>query len=260
MLTYLSRPRLNALLADAVKHPLTIVRAGAGYGKTQAVYEFTHTSPFLSAWTQLSERDNAGSRFWAKYVRLIESWDKDFVAHCHSLGFPDSEDKLNLHSDLRKRYAPAQRRVIVLDDAHLITHPDILLFLERGLCETVDNVSVILICRELPGGALLNRQIKGDLPTVTEDDLNFTESELASYLLQQGLPASKRNLRDILEDTKGWAFSVNLVARSLKKSPGYTGYVRTAMKQNIFNLMELEVFNVVSERLRRFFIRLSLID
>ncbi len=95
---------------------------------------------------------------------------------------------------------------------------------------------------------------------VTEEDLNFTEGELALYLSQQGLPASAQSLRDIISDTNGWAFSVNLVARSLRKSPGYEGYVQVAMKRNIFGLMETEVFCVISERLRRLLVRLSLID
>ncbi len=256
----LVRPRINALLADAVSRPLTIVCAGAGYGKTRAVCDFTRDCDFPATWMQFSARDNAGSRFWTKYIRLIAGWDEAFIGHCRALGFPDTEDKLNRHLAERRRYAPAERRLIVLDDIHLIKHTDILLFLDRGLRDTVENTSVIAICREVPRVRLVDLQIRGLVSYIGEDDLCFTEGELALFLRGLGLSVSAQNRRNILGDTNGWAFSVDLVARSLKNSPGYAGYVRIAMKQSIFQMMETEVYDVVSERLRRFLVRLSLVD
>ena len=38
---HLIRPRVNELLSKAIEKPLVIVCAGAGYGKTRAVYDFT---------------------------------------------------------------------------------------------------------------------------------------------------------------------------------------------------------------------------
>ncbi|MDR1753453.1 MAG: LuxR C-terminal-related transcriptional regulator [Eubacterium sp.] len=257
---YLIRPRISALLADAVKSPLTIVQAGAGCGKTRAVFEFADMSAITTAWMSLSECDNAGSRFWTKYTQMISKWNEAFVEHCRDCGFPDTEDKINRHLTMRKRYTPKHKRLIVFDDMHLINCPNVLLFLERELRTNVKNTSVILICREMPDINLADLSLKGLIPNITEEDLNFTESELAQYLHQQSLSVTKQNQREIFEDTKGWAFSVNLAARSLIKSPGYKGYVRDAMKKNIFKLMQTEVFNNISERLRRFLARLSLID
>ncbi len=254
------RPRLHKLLEDAVKRPLTIVCAGAGYGKTYAVSEFTQSSSIPIMWLQFSERDNAGSRFWAKYVHLCTHWSEAFAEECRKLGFPDTEDRLNRYMALRKQYIGARQHIIVMDDVQLITHPDILRFLDVRLNETLKNASIILICRDLQDVNLAGKQVRGLVSNIDETDLSFTEDELANYLSQQGLTVPRQNLRDILEDTGGWAFAVNLVSRSMKKSPGYAGYVRTAMKQNIFRLMETEVFDTASPALQKFLIRLSLID
>ncbi len=256
----LSRPRISVLLAEAVKRPLTIVLAGAGYGKTRAVFDFVSHAAMPFTWLQFSERDNAGSRFWAKYVQLVAGTNEAFAKECRSLGYPDTPDKLNRYIALRNRYAPAKHRLIVMDDVHLIHQPDILQFLERRVHQVVKNTSVVLICRELPAIHIADLQMRGLIPIITEYDLCFTESELADYLLQQGLSVSKQSQRNILSDTGGWAFAVNLVARSLKRSPGYAGYVRVAMKQNIFKLMETEAYDCLSEQTRRFLVRLSLID
>ncbi len=257
---FLKRPRVRALLADAVSHPLTIVMAGAGCGKTRAVSEYADGADIPVSWMQLSQRDNAGSRFWEKYTNILAGWDAIFAQQCRILGFPDTEDKLNRYISLRLRYVPNHKRLFVIDDAHLIDHPDILRFLEHRLMHTAKNISIILICRKLPAIRLASLHARGIVPLINEDDLNFTEDELARCLSQQGLSISRKELRDILEDTKGWAFAVGFAARSLRKSPGYAGYVRVAMRNNLFEMMEAEAYEVVSEKLRRFLVRLSLID
>ncbi len=161
---------------------------------------------------------------------------------------------------MRRKHAPGKPCVIVLDDVHLLRHPDILVFLERGLTEEVKNTSIILICRELPDINLTGLSTRGLVSEITEEELKFTESELDVYLRSQGVNQAKHVLKKILADTDGWAFLINLLARSLKKSPGYLGYTRTAMRHSIFKLMETEVFSACSERLKRFFVKLSLID
>jgi LuxR family maltose regulon positive regulatory protein len=67
-------------------------------------------------------------------------------------------------------------------------------------------------------------------------------------------------MREIMRDTEGWAFAINLIARSFQKAPGYGGYLRTAMKTNVFRLMETEIWESISERVQYFLVRLSLID
>jgi LuxR family maltose regulon positive regulatory protein len=63
-----------------------------------------------------------------------------------------------------------------------------------------------------------------------------------------------------MQDTEGWAFALNYIARSYNKAPGYEGYLRNAMKTNIFRFMEIEIWDTISKRLQNFLVRLSLID
>jgi len=51
---YFERFRLNQLFAEAVKYPLVVVCAGAGYGKTSAVHDFAQEYQEVTAWIQLS--------------------------------------------------------------------------------------------------------------------------------------------------------------------------------------------------------------
>ena len=257
---FLIRPRINELLAAAVKSPLIIVCAGSGYGKTHAVAEFIRSSGISAVWMQLSEQCNDASHFWEYYMTNIAYSLNIPVTKVVEIGFPDSDDKYNRYIALRNTKVPNRKYVIVLDDFHLINSPAVIGYFERIFREMPRNVSIILICRELPKINISSLQVRGLIPNINDDELIFTEHELDQYFQQQGLLMQPETLHKIYQDTKGWAFSINLIARSLKRSPEYSGYVRSAVKQNIFKLMETEVWGEASERLRHFMARISLID
>jgi LuxR family maltose regulon positive regulatory protein len=95
---------------------------------------------------------------------------------------------------------------------------------------------------------------------VNEDDLRLTEAEMARYFQLLGISLSSQSIANIYGDTTGWMLAVNLISLSLKKSPVHEQDARIAMKLNIFKMIENEVFSVISERLQRFLVRLSLIE
>ena len=234
--------------------------AGSGYGKTRAVSDYMRKHKVTAAWVQLSERDNVGSRFWENYVRSFLQVSRSLSEDFKELGFPDTEDKLNQFFRLRDRGIPNEHYMVVLDDFHVLKDPAVTSFMERAIYSMPENRTLILICRSSPQINLAGLQAKDLVHSISEENLNFTESELTQYLSLQRLSVEKRSLREIFQDTNGWAFAVNFIARSLRKSPGYSGYVRNAMRSNIFQLMEIEVFNIISEQLRHFLVCLSLVD
>jgi len=258
--SHFKRSRLSQLLAQAATRPLIIVCAGAGYGKTLTVSDFLLKYEIPAAWLQISSRDNVGSRFWENFVKAFAKVNKSLAEDFREFGFPDTEDRINQCVNLWDRGMPNQKNIVVLDDIHFLKDPAVIHFVERAIHRMPPNRLVILICREPPLINITGLQAKGLVANISEEDLNFTENELAQYLKQQGLSVTTQNLREIFQDTYGWAFAVNFIARSLKKSPNYSGYVRSAMKNNIFQLMEIEVFNMISKRLQHFLVCLSLLD
>ncbi|MDR2770705.1 MAG: LuxR C-terminal-related transcriptional regulator, partial [Clostridiales Family XIII bacterium] len=118
----------------------------------------------------------------------------------------------------------------------------------------------ILISRAEPEINTVSLLSKGLVVNISEEDLRFTEEETAQYFKLLGLDLPPQSVSNIYGDTNGWAFAMNLIGISLKKAPSMERSARTAMKLNIFKMIEEESFLVISERLRRFLVRLSLID
>ena len=256
------RQRLNALIAQAVKKPLTIVCAGMGFGKTQAVYDFSLecTSPVV--WVQLSESDNISYHYWENFIRAMALVDRQLSEEYRDLGFPSTEDKLDRFLSIRRQYPanPSIGYMLIFDDFHLIKDAAILNFFEYAITNAPENRSIILISRELPHINLSSLMIRDSVSYINEEELCFTEEELYHYLLHQDLGAETKNLTKIYKDTKGWAFIINFVMRMLKKTPGYAGYVQSAIKQDILQLIESENWSTISEQLKRLFLQLSLTD
>ena len=258
---FYERERLNQLFTEAVRYPVVMVCAATGYGKTSAVHDFVERYEASMTWIQFSERDNVVERFWETMVHSMANVNASFSGAIGRLGFPDTADKQNQYFALIKKYlSPMDKRILILDDVHILENQAILQLTERMVNNLSMGTTVIYISRSTPRQNITGLISKGQVFTVSEDDLRFTENELAGYFRRLNIQPQPENLREIMQDTGGWAFAINLIARSYQKAPGYGGYIRNAMKTNIFQVMETEIWEGISGSLQHFMVRLSLID
>jgi LuxR family maltose regulon positive regulatory protein len=258
---HFERPRLNELFREAVKYPLVVICAGAGYGKTSAVHDFLKGYKTATAWIQLSERDNVGGRFWENYAHCVSTVNAPLAAAFFKTGFPDTKEKLHHYKTIINDYIVMEKRILVIDDFHCIEDPTVLRVMEEGFFRNMlPGTSVFLISRSISRINTADLLSRDQIFNITENDFRFTENELSQYFRGMGISFQPDSLREIMADTEGWAFAINLIARSYQRSPGYGGYVRSAMKQNIFRLLETEIWDGLPEKLQVFFVRLSLID
>jgi len=107
---HLKRSRLNKIFSEAMKYPLIIVCAGAGYGKTMAVSDFVQEYHASTLWVQLSERDNVGARFWENFTHSIMPVNEPFALSIIKLGFPDTQEKLKQYFTILNNSIDKKRR------------------------------------------------------------------------------------------------------------------------------------------------------
>jgi LuxR family maltose regulon positive regulatory protein len=261
---YLPRTRLDDLLAAAIKKPLTFVVAGAGYGKTQAVSTFLEQQPFISVWLQLSELDNLESRLWENFCHVASFYSRDVSDKFASIGFPSSASKFARFLDCLQTFIdPSKRYVCVLDDCHLIHKPSIINFLHQFTPHCPPNFSIIVISRTHPDPNAVNFLSKGFLTTIDENDLRFNQEEISEYLQSQSLSVSTSFAATIYQITEGWIFALYLLGLALKKMKyvsRHEYYAFSAMRLNIFKLIEKEIFSPISPALQTLLIQLSLIE
>ena len=253
------RSRMNQIFQEAMKYPMVFVCAGAGYGKTTAVNDFLQEYQANTVWVQLSEPDNVGVRFWENFTHSMMNINIPFAESLIKLGFPDNPEKFRQFIIHLRDHTDRKQKVIVFDDCHYIENPSVIRFVEEAIHYLPAGVTLFLISRSTPRLNIAGFISKDQVFNVSEDELRFTDNELAQYFRAQGISLQPDILRSIMQDTEGWAFALNYIARSYRKAPGYEGYLRNAMKTNIFKFMETEVWYNTTASLQNFLIRLSLI-
>ncbi|MDR0999112.1 MAG: LuxR C-terminal-related transcriptional regulator [Treponema sp.] len=245
-----------------------MVVAGAGYGKTQAVYSFLQKFPALIVWMQISSRDNTEERFWENFATAVGTISKGTAKRLLESGFPSSDRLFDRYLSIpRQDIDPEKRYVFVYDDFHLLENKAVLHFIEHCLSSVFPNLSSILISRQEIGIGVARLEGRRQVARITEGDLRFTEEETAEYFRIQHLSVSPQFISMVNRETEGWAFAVHLATLPLKNIPtfksgntGETLYVLPAMRPNVFKLIETEILGNISPELRKFFIALSLTE
>ena len=259
---YMHRPRIDRLFERAAESKLVYVIAGAGYGKTQAVRQFIgQQEDAVVRWVQLTEADNIGSRYWDNLTHNISFDNPDLANRLREFGFPETQTRFKQFADILKSTEHrAIRTYLVLDDFHVIHSKQALKFAERCAYLQVPGACVIIISRKEPEINAVSLFAKGQVSIITEDELRFTESEIADFLKQREIPFSAKNIPQLYETTKGWALAVQLFSLVLKRMPGNLNLALDTMKQNIFKLMEIEAYSDFPESTQKLMVKLSLVS
>ncbi|MDR2634160.1 MAG: LuxR C-terminal-related transcriptional regulator [Treponema sp.] len=256
---YLERPRISRLLEGALQYPVVTVVAGAGYGKTQEVYGFLHTSKIPAVWIQVSERDNLASRFWETFTKAVALLDRASADRLHEMGFPETERQFDRYILIpQEDIAWDQKCLFVYDDFHLLKDKTVLRFIERSLCTPCATIGSLIISRTRPDLDIEGFAARGLLAQIDEENLRFTQQEIIDYYGIQHIHLSSETASEIYHDTEGWAFAIHLAGVSLKN--GGIGYVRSSVQSNSFKFLEYTLFASLSPPLQKYLIRLSLID
>lgn len=218
----LPRERLAAKLSQGLSHPLMVVLAPAGYGKTTAAALWLKSQQRVSsAWLSLEEADNDSIRFWQGLLAALD--------YCHpGLGGQAAETLLLPGSSLSKTITIlchqlsqiSERLLLVLDDYHLVQAQPIHESLQFLLEQMPENISLCLLTRELPPLPLDLLRAGGQLFELTRLDLAFTDQEAEEYFLQRlKLRATRDNLRRLNRLLEGWIAGLKLLAHSSPDLP-----------------------------------------
>ena len=213
------RPRIDKLLADGARGPLTSVTGPPGAGKTMAVAAWaTSTSyPCTLAWVNADDYDNRPRMFWSYVVAALR---KSGIAAPQVVPGPgrmavDHAFLVRLASALAAQNPPV---VLVLDDFHLLTEPAVLDGLAYVLRNAWPGLHLMVVSRADPLLPLHRYRLAGQLTEIRADDLAFSMEESGVLLVHHGVTLSVPALERITGRTEGWAAGMRLAAISLQGS------------------------------------------
>jgi LuxR family maltose regulon positive regulatory protein len=258
----LERPHLYRCMEKALGSPLTTVVAGAGYGKTYAVYLYLRRINAYTFWVQMSRRDNLAFRFWENQTGVIASLNPGDSAALRELGFPYTQQHFDRYlAIVKKAMIPGRNYVVVLDDFHLLDSAPVMRFVEWGAATPLFNFRIIIISRTEPALNLISLAAKGLVSDITVDDLRFSEQEIDEYYKLQNITMPPDELKQLYQDTEGWAMALSVIAQNTRNSGGdKLNYSFSKIETGAFERIEEDYFTGIAKDLRKFLIKLSLIE
>jgi LuxR family maltose regulon positive regulatory protein len=258
----LDRLRIDHILEGALDRSITTVIAGAGYGKTQAVYSYLRKTDAVVLWLQLSAQDNLGLHFWENMTGISGSRNYAVGKALHDLGFPRTGRQFDRFQNILERSRhPGIKYVIVFDDCHLLHSGPVLDLIERTVITPPHLQSVIMISRTEPAINTVSLLSKDIISRVTADDLRFTRDETAHYYELLGLGLLEEEITEAWRETEGWPMSVAILGQDLKRlDPRERSYPHPRIRERSFQRIEDDTYTALSPELRKFLVKLSLIE
>jgi LuxR family maltose regulon positive regulatory protein len=227
------RQRLTDLVAAGIRDPVTLLCAGAGWGKTTLVAAWAKTSPARVAWLTLAEQDNDPGVFGTHVVAALRlskvAPSRDPLPH---LGRPDASPQDFLVRVLRSLTRLPEPAVLVLDDFHEIDEPQVLAVLAALVRYPPDGLHLVLLTRPEPALALHRLRAAGALTEIRAADLAFRADEAAELAAALGIHLDQDGLAALLARTEGWPTGLRLALSFLRRGEGrriddFTGDERT---------------------------------
>ncbi len=187
--------------------------APAGSGKTTLLADWARTAAedVTVAWVTVDDTDEPVSLTGLVARALIDT------------GHPRMQHPCAETTPITVLLGSVPERVwIILDDAHLLHHPESLSELETLIRDTPRNVRIVVCGRFEPPLALQKLRLDGRVVDITFDDLAFTSDEAAILLDEHDVRLTPDDLAALMARTEGWAAGLRLAGMSLENHPDPT--------------------------------------
>lgn len=217
----ISRPRLDTILQDSLKYPLTLISAPAGFGKTTLLASWgqsLHPNNPLLAWISLDEGDNDPRLFWTYVISALNRQRPDRFRPL--LNYLQSSQDLSLKYVVRalinQLADTAERFLLILDDYHVITQEEVhtpLLYLVEHLPA---QLRIILATRAEPPWPFTLLHARQQLLKVRTDQLRCTTEETKTFFHKMlNLQPHDELIQQVRDRTEGWLVGLQLLSISL---------------------------------------------
>ena len=260
----LERESLVRQLAQAiVEHPLVLVLAGAGFGKSTLLAQAAARLPddHRALWIAVDRLDRSPVRLFRTLVESINSLDAgvapldaDTLTRMLQSGQDGARSAASEIADWLAE-VDGTRLVWFWDDVHVLDAAATWQWIDDFLDRLPPSVCCVMASREAPPIALARRRARGLLAEVHQARLEFSAEEATQFLAKAALRTSETQARSLHARTRGWIAGLQLLASGLSATEPVGAAIDTRMDPGdtpVFEYFAEEVMAKLPEDLSRF--------
>lgn len=266
---FLKRPRLARVFEGIVLHPITILQAGPGYGKSTglATYLADHRVPCF--WYTVGETDSDPHAFVLHVVWAIRTARPSVGGRALALleGDHDRSTRFaavdSLVNDVLDHVTDDS--VLVVDDYHLVSNaPEIDGLVEHLVDEMPPKLHLVLSTRKRPAFVSVARwRVKGELLEISEKDLAFTGDEIeALFQGPYGWAISREQVEVLSERTEGWIIALEMIWHGLRQGMALEDLLAgpPGTLQGVFEYLAAEVLAKQDDDVKEFLMDAAVLE
>ncbi len=244
--------RITRALDGILDHPLTIIEAPMGYGKTTSVREYLRNAGVDMLWQRVY--DSSTVSFWDGFARLFCELDGDRSQSLVHLCFPDNDISRHEVIKLIKDIKLPEKTVLVIDDFHHINIPRLNSFIELLAENNIYHLHIVLTTRIAKFQRLEELALKGYLHHITKETFELMPNEIMAYYKTCGITLSDSEAQQLYADTEGWISALHLIMLEYAATGSYTP------AESIYKLIEKAVYIPLPDDIKEFLITLCIFD
>ncbi|MFC4559440.1 BTAD domain-containing putative transcriptional regulator [Virgibacillus kekensis] len=268
---FLRRANLNRKLTDSANYPLTLLHAGAGYGKSTALTLFVHDTCPETCWYSISQSDDDILPFLNKLVHALRSkypsFGKVILLELEQLDHYISAEQIrSLVSAFINEVMEIKKDIIlILDDFHHAGNSAEINQWASLLVEYIpENLHLILSTRQKPKWSIIPKlRMKGDLLDISQRELVLTSEEMEHVLEDiYEVEFMDEDLQKIHQFTEGWPIAFSMFVQHIQSETTIDHVLenRQTSLQDLFDYLASEVLSKQSMIIQQFLLQSSVID
>jgi LuxR family transcriptional regulator, maltose regulon positive regulatory protein len=254
------RRSLVERISAGVRGPLTLVSAPAGAGKTAlgSAWISAAVAPGPVTWLTVDEDDHQPGVFWSYVlVGLARAGvPVDGVGVPDRPGTVDRSLLMRLAACLAAQPEPV---VVVLDEAETLTDRTVWDELDFVIRRAAPQLRIVVLTRTDPPLPLHRYRLAGMVTELRLPDFAVGLTEAKALLAQHGIRLPESDVARLVEQTRGWAAGIRLIALSLQDS-GDAAEAATGDHGDLADYLRTEVLDPQPAQLREFLLRTSIVD
>ena len=223
------RPHLWAMLDRGSDKSLTLVCAGAGFGKSTLVSSWVeHTAtlspagvPQPAAWLSLDENDSDPHVFLQYVVAALRTVAADACEETLSLlQSPQQPRRELLFATLINEMVVLPSRIVLVLDDYSVIHSEIIdEFISKLVRIAPQQLHLVLITRRNPPLPLPQLRAADAITEIRSQDLRFSHDETTNYLSRSlATPLGASQIAALELRSEGWIAGLKLAVLSLRNN------------------------------------------